>query len=577
MAAVFDPDKYLNSGEWKIAADSASSHYEKLGLRFDDSLSNEQINEAFYKRYNWWYEKDKIARSGHAHPTIKIVGPFISDAMKNLIEAKSILSDTAKKSRYDNNLREEINKRDEEQRKKRKKGLTREGDPKLEFVDESGKEKTRFEFKGMKLGTTSSVTVIAKNGGGGTLDARIKTSHPWLIVDTDRIHQSKLPQHITITVDPKKHKKKNCLGGNDKGFIEITYPEARAQKIHVEFSIEIEKEALKGFRKGFIPATALIGPAIGYLTGGILGEVGLVILIIALIPGSIYLGDKALEEGWAAGCGTFIGGAILLGILCSLADESPRACSASVGVLFFPVIGLGLSKTLFRYRKTMMPIIWTAALVIVLAAVVSGFVLAKKEREAQSAKSQAAQRTIQTTRSKLIGEWHGKIGRNKAKLFITRASKQISGKMVYGGIEENLSIDLKNNDGKIDIVLKGTSYKRLQGKGRFYLDTFYGKLSSDGSHIKGNYIYAAKRKGKWSVSKVASMLGAGRLFVKTDPNGAKIRILNIQPKFYQGMELEQGRYHVEVSFSGYKTQKKWIKLESKEDRRIFVSLMKMKK
>jgi len=39
----------------------------------------------------------------------------------------------------------------------------------------------------------------------------------------------------------------------------------------------------------------------------------------------------------------------------------------------------------------------------------------------------------------------------------------------------------------------------------------------------------------------------GKLFVKTDPKDARVRILNIKPKFYQGMDLNSGSYHVEVS------------------------------
>ena len=727
MAAGFDPDKYVNSGEWKIAVNPVSSHYEKLGLRFEDSLSNEQINEAFYKRYTWWNEKDKIARSGQAHPTIKIVGPFISDAIKNLREAKSILLDTTKKLQYDNKLREKINKRDEEDliryirfalqgdnqisqeekrnllnmadtlkidrdraeeiiiaeikkvgatfksesdfvdstsssmpfdvllnktyyeilcisedadyskikevydreyqkyntvrdkkraearwvvvseaweclrdpdkrrkyneklRRERERGLTAEGDPKLEIVDESGKEKTRFEFKDMKLGTTSSVTVIAKNGGGGTLDAKIITNYPWLIVDTDRIHQSKLPQHITITVDPKKHQRENCLGGHDKGVIEITYPEAsKPEKIYVDFSIEIENEALNRFRKFLTFGGLILGGLFGYfiynlsLIHGMNANVAGIAGIVAIIGAVIVVGRLGYQDGGGGsafgwGCGTLIVGFIVLAILESY---SPHGLSIFSWTLAYGSFANMLSqlvrRALWRANRSIPIAAGVGVLTLTALIIIGGFMATKQEKESGLARAKTTQRTIQTIRSKLLGEWHGKIGRNEAKLFITRASKQLSGKMVFGGFEEKLSVNLKNNDGKVVIVLKGTSYKRLKSKGRFYLDTFYGKLSSDGRHIKGNYIDAAKRKGKWSVSKVGSVLGVGRIFVKTDPTGAKIRILNIQPKFYQGMKLKQGRYHVEVSFSGYKTQKKWIKLGSGEDRRINISLVKMK-
>ena len=46
----------------------------------------------------------------------------------------------------------------------------------------------------------------------------------------------------------------------------------------------------------------------------------------------------------------------------------------------------------------------------------------------------------------------------------------------------------------------------------------------------------------------------GRLFVHTEPKGAKVRILNIKPKFYQGIVLITGPYHIEVSADGYEME-----------------------
>ena len=56
------------------------------------------------------------------------------------------------------------------------------------------------------------------------------------------------------------------------------------------------------------------------------------------------------------------------------------------------------------------------------------------------------------------------------------------------------------------------------------------------------------------------------------PSGAKIRILNINPKFYQGIELGSGKYHLEVSSNGYVTKREWIRLESGEDKNINIRL-----
>ena len=43
--------------------------------------------------------------------------------------------------------------------------------------------------------------------------------------------------------------------------------------------------------------------------------------------------------------------------------------------------------------------------------------------------------------------------------------------------------------------------------------------------------------------------------------GARIRILNIKPKYYDGIVLKPGNYLIEVSKPGYLQKKKWIKLE----------------
>jgi formylglycine-generating enzyme required for sulfatase activity len=64
----------------------------------------------------------------------------------------------------------------------------------------------------------------------------------------------------------------------------------------------------------------------------------------------------------------------------------------------------------------------------------------------------------------------------------------------------------------------------------------------------------------------------GRLFVETEPEDAKVRLLNIKQRFHQGVELEPGRYHVEVSRSGYETKKQWIELTPGDEKIIHVQL-----
>jgi formylglycine-generating enzyme required for sulfatase activity len=58
------------------------------------------------------------------------------------------------------------------------------------------------------------------------------------------------------------------------------------------------------------------------------------------------------------------------------------------------------------------------------------------------------------------------------------------------------------------------------------------------------------------------------LFVNTTPEDAKIRILNIKPKFFQGMELLPGKYYIEVSNKEHATSKQWVSINQGEQKTI---------
>jgi len=55
-------------------------------------------------------------------------------------------------------------------------------------------------------------------------------------------------------------------------------------------------------------------------------------------------------------------------------------------------------------------------------------------------------------------------------------------------------------------------------------------------------------------------VASGQLFVDAEPKDASIKILNILPPFSQGMSLESGSYHLEVSAPGYKVWRDWVAL-----------------
>ncbi len=103
-----------------------------------------------------------------------------------------------------------------------------------------------------------------------------------------------------------------------------------------------------------------------------------------------------------------------------------------------------------------------------------------------------------------------------------------------------------------------------------YLDTFPEGVFAPIAEAK---IKALKKK---QIASIPPSQSKGKIFVETDPKDATIRILNIGPKFYQGMLLKPGRYHVEVSHRGYETKETWIDLRAGEDQKIEIGLKQLR-
>lgn len=70
----------------------------------------------------------------------------------------------------------------------------------------------------------------------------------------------------------------------------------------------------------------------------------------------------------------------------------------------------------------------------------------------------------------------------------------------------------------------------------------------------------------------SSAQGKSKLTVITNPNGAKIRILNIGPKYRDGINLQPGKYHIEVTKLGYKKFLTWLTLDS--ENKVFDVVLK---
>ncbi len=72
---------------------------------------------------------------------------------------------------------------------------------------------------------------------------------------------------------------------------------------------------------------------------------------------------------------------------------------------------------------------------------------------------------------------------------------------------------------------------------------------------------AITQEGKIPLSNLEEQRSTFRLTINTQPS-ATIRILNIKPKYSDGMWLSPGQYHIQITQPGYKTYEKWITVDN---------------
>ena len=69
-----------------------------------------------------------------------------------------------------------------------------------------------------------------------------------------------------------------------------------------------------------------------------------------------------------------------------------------------------------------------------------------------------------------------------------------------------------------------------------------------------------KIKEKATIKRKDIIISKYSLSIISFPKHSRIRILNIKPKYNNGMKLKKGKYNIEVSAKGYETSRKWIDL-----------------
>ncbi|GAB7082265.1 PEGA domain-containing protein [Megalodesulfovibrio paquesii] len=104
---------------------------------------------------------------------------------------------------------------------------------------------------------------------------------------------------------------------------------------------------------------------------------------------------------------------------------------------------------------------------------------------------------------------------------------------------------------------------------------------------QGTYVLEAQREGYAPVRReiqlqagqdvsctleLAEAPKAGKLFVRTKPEGATVRVVNIKPVFSQGMALAPGTYHLDAFLDGYHTAAATVHLEAGEEQTVTIEL-----
>lgn len=97
-------------------------------------------------------------------------------------------------------------------------------------------------------------------------------------------------------------------------------------------------------------------------------------------------------------------------------------------------------------------------------------------------------------------------------------------------------------------------------------------VSKDGYQTVDQTVVFTPGVRKVLVIQLEELEKKGWLTVATKPAEARVRILNIAPKYYSGIELQAGSYHVEVSAGGYETKRQWIELQAGNELHVSITL-----
>jgi formylglycine-generating enzyme required for sulfatase activity len=135
----------------------------------------------------------------------------------------------------------------------------------------------------------------------------------------------------------------------------------------------------------------------------------------------------------------------------------------------------------------------------------------------------------------------------------------------------NIDSEPQNADIFLNNIFKGTSPVDLED---IKPGTYTVKARLEGYDTKTEKVRInANRKAVVTFSFEKKKI-KGKLYVTTDPSDSIVKILNIKPKYRDGILLEKGSYKVQVSKSDYTTKTKIVQITSAEGVDLYVALEK---
>lgn len=152
-------------------------------------------------------------------------------------------------------------------------------------------------------------------------------------------------------------------------------------------------------------------------------------------------------------------------------------------------------------------------------------------------------------------------------LFCLGCSKPV----IEGEVKDCLDKPIEN----VRVNIKNTRLQAITDKeGKYsieYIPGTFTVLYSKPDYTSHEIRLSLTSKEKFPARKV-TLCTLPKLYIKTAPEKADIKIIGIQSKYYEGLNLEPGTYSLEVSADGYTTKRQQVSLMAGANKKLYIQL-----